>query len=179
MSPNRHRCIAFTAGCLLAAAAALRAAEPVSAANTADAKRAADRYALTKVRISNLLDQRLKPAPLPVNPPNPFSQVQKDLPGDPAATPNRAPVEIPQGPEAADISDSDLLRKYAATLKIGGVITRNGVLHLTVNNTASKAGDLIPAGNKDRPTYLKIISLTLTELTLGLNDTTLVIPLKK
>lgn len=179
MNPNQRRFFVLAAGLLAMTAAALRAAEPISATNTADAKRAADRYALTKARISNLLDQRLKPAPLPANPPNPFSQVRKDLPGDPEATPGRAPVPPPEGPESSDISDSDLLHKYAATLKIGGVITRNGVLYLTINNAASKADDLIPAGNKDRPTYLKIISLTLTELTLGLNDATLVISLKK
>lgn len=179
MNPNRHRFRVLTAACLLAAAAALRAAEPVSATNAADAKRAADRSALTRARISNLLDQRLKPNSLPANPPNPFHQAQKDLPGASAATPDRAPVESPQGPESSDISDSDLLHKYAATLKIGGVITRNGVLYLTINNAASKADDLVPAGNKDRPAYLKIISLTLTELTLGLNDATLVIPLRK
>lgn len=178
MNPNPRRFFVLAAG-LLAAAVALRAAEPLSATNVADAKRVADRSALTKARISALLDQRLTPTPLPANPPNPFYQVQRDLPGDTMSTPGRDPAENPLVPEASDISDIDTLRKYAATLKIGGVIIRNGVLYLTVNNTTSKTGDVIPVGNKDRPVYLKMVGLSLSELTLGLNDTTLVVPLKK
>ena len=82
-------------------------------------------------------------------------------------------------PDAADISDIDTLRKYSTTLKIGGIITRNGVPHLTVNNTASKVGDIITVGTKDQPIYLKMLSLTPAEFTLGLNEASLSVSLRK
>ena len=167
--------LVFATGLLLAAAPVLSAAD---APNPAEVKRIADRYALTKTRISALLDPRQHPIPLPANPPNPFYQAPKEVAGDPATTGQDSPDTAPV-PEAADLSDIDTLRKYAATLKIGGVITRNGVLHLTINNTASKAGDAVTVGKKDRPTYLKILSLTPNEFTLGLNDATLTVPMRK
>jgi hypothetical protein len=152
---------------------------PLSAqsGSAAEIKRITDRYALTRARISTLLDMRLKPVPLPANPPNPFYQAPAeviDQQSAPVADPAEALV-----PEAADISDIDTLRKYATTLKVGGVITRNGVLHLTINNTTCKVGDIITVGHRDRPVYLKLLSLSLFEFTLGLNDATLAVPLRK
>lgn len=170
---SARRALFLGSALLLAVVARLFADVP----NPAEVKRIADRYALTKARISALLDQRQNPTPLPANPPNPFYQTPKEAAGDPAA--GRESPDTPPVPEAADLSDIDTLRKYAAILKIGGVITRNGVLHLTINNTASRVGDAITVGNKDRPVYLRIVNLTTTELTLGLNDATLAVPLRK
>lgn len=153
---------------------------PLSAQTTANSaaeiKRVTDRYALTRSRISALLDMRLHPAALPANPPNPFYQP----PAEVLAEQNPATPDPNEGlPETGDISDADTLRKYAGTLKVGGIINRNGVLHLTVNNTTSKVGDIITVGNKERPIYLKMIALTPTEFTLGLNDATLSVSLRK
>lgn len=175
MSPtSRHPHVLATA-LLLAVVSPLPAAD---ASNPAEVKRVTDRYALTKARISALLDQRQNPAPLPTNPPNPFYQAPKEVAGDPETSGQESP-DTALIPEAADLSDIDTLRKYAAALKIGGVLTFNGVLHVTINNTASKAGDTVTVGNKDRPIYLKIVSLAPNEFTLGLNDATLAIPLRK
>lgn len=152
-------------------------AQPTSAASAAEIKRITDRYALTRARIDALLDMRLKPVPLPANPPNPFYQAPAEVIGletNPALDPAETLV-----PEAADISDIDTLRKYSTTLRIGGVITRNGVLHLAINNTTCKVGDIITVGHKDRPVYLKLLSLGLSEFTIGLNDATLVVPVRK
>lgn len=171
MSPAGPRL--FALALLLAATATLAAADPVGAESAAEAKRAAARAALTKSRIGALLDQRLKPTPLPANPPNPFYQPSPDLPADKVAPPVESAV-----PRTADLSDDDTLRRYAAILKFGGLIVHNGVLHLTVNNVATKAGDSIPVGNKDRPLYLKVVNLSPSELTLGLNDAVLTLPLK-
>src|SRR6185295_2153715 len=138
MSPNR-RFLLLSAGLLLAVAPVLRAADT---ANTAEAKRISDRYALTKARISALLDQRLHPVALPANPPNPFYLAPKEG----LVTPSLPGTEQPETaliPEAADLSDIDTLKKYATTLKIGGVINRNGALYLMVNNTTCKVGDVI------------------------------------
>ena len=171
---SRHSRVLVTA-LLLAVVSPLPAAE---ATNAAEVKRVTDRYALTKARISALLDQRQHPAPLPANPANPFYLAPKEATGDPAASGQESP-DTPVIPESADLSDIDTIRKYAATLKIGGVLTFNGMLHVTINNTASKVGDAITVGHKDRPIYLKIVSLTPNELTLGLNDAMLTVSLRK
>lgn len=146
-------------------------------ANTAEIKRITDRYTLTHDRIRALLDMRLHPVALPANPPNPFYQTPAVVIGE-ETTPGQDPAEV-LVPEAADISDIDTLRKYSTTLKVGGVITRNGVLHLTLNNTTCKVGDIITVGHKDRPVYLKLLSLSASEFTIGLNDAKLDVPLRK
>jgi hypothetical protein len=153
----------------------MRAAEST---NPAEVKRIADRYALTKARISAMLDQRLRPIPLPANPPNPFYQPPKEVAGTPL-TPGGESPDTALIPEAADLSDIDTLRKYAPTLKIGGVLNRNGALYLTLNNTTCKVGDIITVGKRDHPIYLKMLSLSASEFSLGLNDAVLSVPLKK
>ena len=173
-SLHRH----FLALWVLSSVLCLPALRAADAPNPAEVKRIADRYALTKARISAMLDQRLHPVPLPANPPNPFYLAPKET----AGTPSIPAVESPETalvPEAADLSDGDTLKKYGATLKVGGVINLNGALYLTLNNTSCKVGDIITVGNKDHPTYLKMLSLSPTEFTLGLNDATLVVPLRK
>ena len=177
MTIPRHRLSLLALG-LLSSVLCPLVLSAADSANPAEARRIADRYALTKARIGALLDQRQSPPPLPANPPNPFYQAPKEVIGDPAAPGHESPDTV-LVPEAADLSDGDTLRKYAATLKLGGVITRNGVLHLAINNTASKAGDAITVGHRDRPVYLRIAGLTTSELTLALNDATLTVPLRK
>lgn len=152
----------------------MHAADPASAA---EVKRITDRYALTRARIDALLDMRLKPVPLPANPPNPFYQTPAVVIGQ-ETTPGPDPAEV-LVPEAADISDIDTLRKYSTALRIGGVITRNSVLHLTINNKTCKVGDIITVGHRDRPIYLKLLDLNLSEFTIGLNEATLAVPLQK
>jgi hypothetical protein len=138
---------------------------------SSEIKRISDRYALTRARISALLDMRLQPVALPANPPNPFYQAVEET------TP--AVHEEPAAPDTSNLEDIDVLRKYAATLKVSGVIQLNGVLHLSVNNAPIKAGDVLTVGPKDHPVYLKLVALTPSEFTLGLNDATLNVPLKK
>lgn len=176
MNPTRHRTLCLSVALMLASAAVL-SAQFSGSASAAEIKRITDRYALTRARINALLDLRMKPVPLPANPPNPFYLAPAEVLG--AET---TPVPDPGGilvPEASDITDIDSLRKYAPTLRVGGVITRNGVLHLTINNTTCKLGDIITVGPKDRPVYLKLLSLTLSDFTIGLNDATLNVPLRK
>jgi hypothetical protein len=162
---------------LFAATATVALAQPATGASAAEIKRITDRYAMTRNRIAALLDQRLHPTALPANPPNPFYQPPREaqaLEGPPGQDPAEVIV-----PEAADISDIDTLRKYSTALKIGGLITRNGVPHLTINNTACKVGDIITVGSRDNPTYLKLLTLSPAEFTLGLNDATLAVPIRK
>lgn len=172
MSPARHL-VLLSAGLLLAAGSVHGQA---SGASAAEIKRISDRYALTRARIDALLEMRLKPVPLPANPPNPFYQTPVEVIGQETAAVPDPEVIVP---EAADISDIDTLRKYSTTLKVGGLITRNGVLHLTINNTTCKVGDIITVGSKDRPLYLKLLNLSVSDFTLGLNDAKLDVPLRK
>jgi len=177
MSPTRPRSVFFSLAFMLTAASALPAAEPDTGTSAAEIKRVTDRYALTRARIGALLDMRLKPLPLPANPPNPFYQAPAVVLGQETA-PVPDPVEV-FVPAAADETDIDTLRRYSPTLRVGGVITRNGVLHLAINNTTCKVGDIITVGHRDRPIYLKLLDLTLAEFTIGLNDAHLVVPLRK
>jgi hypothetical protein len=175
--PRRSIWLASLLLCLLSSVLCpLQLSGQTSAASAAEIKRISDRYALTRARIDALLEMRLKPVPLPANPPNPFYQAPVEVLGQ-ETTPAPDPEVIV--PEAADISDIDTLRKYSTTLKVGGVITRNGVLHLTINNTTCKVGDIITVGAKDRPVYLKLLALSVSDFTLGLNDAKLDVPLRK
>lgn len=88
-----------------------------SASSAAEIKRITDRYALTRARISALLDMRLHPVALPANPPNPFYQTPAVVLGE-ETLPVPDPAEI-LVPETADITDIDTLRKYSTTLRIG------------------------------------------------------------
>lgn len=163
---------------LLIATSFLSASGQATSSSAAEIKRITDRYTLTRTRISALLDLRLNPAALPANLPNPFYQPPKEVLDGQVVTPGQEPSDVIV-PEVADISDIDTLRKYATALKIGGIITRNGVPHLTLNNTACKVGDIITVGSRDHPTYLKLLSLSPGEFTLGLNDATLAVPIRK
>lgn len=158
-------------GVLFAAAAASALAQ-LGGSSAAEIKRITERYALTRTRIATLLDRRLNPVALPANPPNPFYQQPTELLNEPAR-------EAEVVPETADISDIDTLRKYAPTLRVAGIITHNGLPHLVINNLACKAGDIITVGTRDQPIYLKLLDLSATEFTLGLNEATLTVPVKK
>lgn len=138
---------------------------------TAALKKTAERYALTNLRITELLAERLNPTPLAASLPNPFYIA-------PAPPPEPTPVEDAV-PVAADSSDVDTLARYAAALKISGGIVLKGRPHLTINQVLYKTGDFIPVGRKERALYLQVLSITPDEVTLGLNQVQQVIRLKK
>jgi hypothetical protein len=159
----------FTAGALGAAPAA----KPESATAIA-LRKVAERYALTKSRIASLLDERVHPTPLPTKLPNPFYRVP-ELPA--TDTPPEADTAVV--PAAPDVSDADTLAKFAAGLKISGLIMLNDTPRLTINSTLCKVGDVIPAGSKERPVFIQVQSITADELTLRLNDATQVLRVRK
>ncbi len=158
---------------ILSAALVLPAsAQPVFPGKTDSAmalamKRVADRYALTKTRITSLLEPRMNPQPFPATLPNPFFR-----------PPARPPVEDTPGnvgdsailPAGPDESDAGTLAKFVASLKVSGLTVLNGVSHLTLNQTLCKAGDIIPVESKGRTVYIQVLSITPTELTLRLNE---------
>jgi hypothetical protein len=166
-------CLALAA--LVATTAGHAAAAKAESATALALKRVADRYALTKTRISQLLDDRLHPEPLPNPLPNPFYRVAETPVPD--AVPDK-PVEAVV-PAAADLSDGDTLARFAAGMKISGLIMLSDAPHLTINSALYKEGDVIPAGNKDQPVYIQVQQITPDELTLRLNDATLKIRLHR
>ena len=175
---------------LVAAAVLLAAGTPAAAQdNRADPatilalKRVAERYALTKTRITTLLDKRMNPTPLAPNLPNPFYR-PPDLPAGDASRPGGALVpggEIPDTtmPAEPDESDAGTLARFVSTLKVGGLTTLRGTPHLTLNGTLCKTGDVIRIEVKDHSVYVQVVKITSDELTLGLNEERQVIRLRK
>jgi hypothetical protein len=156
-------------------APALHAAEAKAVMPSGDAKKLAARYALTKTRIETLLGPRQHPVPLPATPlPNPFYKPDASL----AGVPQPEKVETPV-PDAPDLTDADALAKYASTLRIGGYLTLGGAPHVAVNSVICKVGDVITAGTKDHPLFLRIESITPQEFVLKLNEATFTVQIKK
>jgi len=87
--------------------------------------------------------------------------------------------EVPVQPDAPDLTDIDTLTKYPTGLKLTGYLILGDVPHVSVNGAPYKVGDLITLGPKDHPVFLHIAGLNPQEVTLRLNDATLVVPLKK
>ena len=145
-------------------------------ATAAALKKVTDRYALTKARIATLLDQRMNPTPLPALLPNPFYR-SPPIPLSDTAPVKPADAEVV--PAAPDSSDADTLARFAATLKVSGLVVLNGQPHLTINQTICKAGDVIPVGNKDHPIYVQVLRITPDDVTFGLNQAEQTVRLKK
>ena len=168
-------CRMVAATLLMALVPALHAADKKPVMPTGDAKKLANRYALTKTRIDALLSARLHPVPLPTTTlPNPFYKPDAAVP---VAQPDKTEtIVVPDAPDATDI---DTLFKYAATLKIGGYLTLGGSPHVALNSIICKVGDVITVGNKDHPIFLRIDAITQTDFTLKLNEASLTIAIRK
>lgn len=144
---------------------------------SADAKKLAERYALTKSRIDALLGARVHPKAFsPTVIPNPFYKSLAT--GETAPQPEAVTEQAPQ-PDAPDLSDADTLAKYATGLKLSGYLILNGEPHFTANGAVCKIGDVITVGTKDRPVFLHVMALTPQEVTLRYNQATYVLPLRK
>ncbi len=173
MKPTRFLSLVALAALLMVPG--LRAADK-AVMPSGDAKKLAARYALTRSRIDALLGARLRPVPLPAGAlPNPFYKA------DPAAiaTPPPDKFEAPVAPDAPDLSDIDVLTKYATALKIGGYLTLGGQPHVAINAVICRVGDVVTVGTKDHPIFLRIEGITPQEVTLKLNDASYNVPIRK
>ena len=107
-------------------------------------------------RIDRLLQHRLKPQPLPINPPNPFRMAigarresngadpgSKTAPGPEKAIVARAAVE--EHTKDAGPSQLEVLISCATKLKLGGVILLKDQIQIVVNGVPRKEGDSIAA----------------------------------
>lgn len=172
MRPTPFLSFVLTAALLVTGGTAGAAEPKPESATTAALKKTAARYALTNLRITELLAERMNPTPLATSLPNPFY-----IAPPPEPTPTTPGEETV--PVAADNNDVDTLARYAAALKISGGLVLKGQPHLTINQVLYKTGDYIPVGRKERALYLQVLRITPDELTLGLNEAQQVIRLKK
>jgi hypothetical protein len=184
MNPPRRHHLVPALGLLIVAGIFLA----VRAATTAPSKAALQSQHI-KETIDALFKHRLKPEPLPVTLPNPFVVISgvisaKRADGsesDPAATADGEAHDGTSATRTGDnppASDAEALARHIASLKIGGALQLNGQLQLIINQAPRKEGDLIFLDNKNAVTYLRLIRLTPTELTLGFNEAVQTIRLK-
>ena len=121
-------------------------------------------------RIDALLKQRLKPEPLPVNPPNPFQLVSgarrdsapEDFSSKPAVLDESVattPTIGDPGRETSGPSQSEVLISCATRLKLGGIIVLKDQIQIVVNGVPRKEGDAVAADWNNTIVYLKISRL--------------------
>jgi len=150
---------------------------------------APDRFERTKAHVDALLNHRLKPAPLPAKPANPFLFTGTGplfaVNGLPANTPlgpgpsGPAATVVPDPAANAVMNDDQILAYCVARLRIGGQVLRGEVAHLLINSATYKEGDLIPVRASSEVTYyVKVIRIAPSEVIFGYNDAVVALPLK-
>ena len=157
------------------AAAAAKAPAP-AAANPADAVPAAakppvvplsPRFLQVRHRIDTLFGHR-SATPPPLDPRhNPFRPA-----GAFVEAPTDARTGGTTGPVVAENPSNDLtlLQQSVATLRMGGVVEKDGKLHLVVNSRLFKEGDVIQTQVQGQAVYLRVRSIAQKSLTLALNE---------
>jgi len=174
ISRRFHPGLAASLALLLAVTASAQKKDPAPTALTDALKKVSGRYDRTEARIQLIVGRRLDPQPLPASLPNPFYRGVE--PSELETLPEATQGEL--APAAPDISDADTLARVAPTLRITGLVLLNQQLHVTINSTTCKAGDVIAVGGKDTPIFIQVRHVTNNQLTLALNDAELTIPLK-
>jgi hypothetical protein len=169
-------------GAVLAAtvtlAGAADAAKP--GAKPGETPKITDPFEPTRLKIDQLLKARINPEPLPATLPNPFTLpnvAPTTLADDGEVTVAAGqPTAVAAGHEPG--SDADLLAQFAATLKISGMVERNGQRNFIINQLYYKEGDVILMDKKDPKSAVKIVHVAPGELILGYNDIVQTIRLK-
>lgn len=163
-------------GVLLATASGHAQGSASATALNDSLKKITARFPRTEERIKLLVGRRLDPQPLPRTLPNPFYR------GVETSELETLDVTVPEAPETApaapDITDADTLARLAPTLRISGLVSVNGVPHVAINSLLCKVGDVIPVGGRDVPVFLQVRRIAPHEITLGLHDAELTIPVK-
>jgi hypothetical protein len=170
ISPRRLRlflaaALATLAGTASAGAAAAPAAPPAPT---------------LQQQIEALLKHRMRPEPLPVDPPNPFvlttkggrETVATDTTPKPAA-PEPAGVTaggVTQPTELLATSPEEILAAVAVRLKIGGMLRRNDQVNLMINDVFRKEGDFISTVWNGSPVHIRIVRILPAQLILRLDN---------
>jgi hypothetical protein len=137
------------------------------------AQQPTDRFQTTRNRIEALLNQRLKPSPLPDKPANPFDFTQPGtqvlVPGDPI--PAQIVSNVPR-------TDDEILAYAVERLRITGLVSRGGVSHVLINSATYRDGDLIPvSGYGETVYYVRLKRISDRKVVFGYNDASADVPL--
>lgn len=131
-------------------------------------------------QIDALLKHRIRPEPLPVDPPNPFvlttkgirETVATDTSAKPA-TPEPAGTSaggVNQPTEFLNASNADVLAAVAVRLKIGGMMRINDQVKLMINDASRKEGDFITTIWNNATVHVRIVKILPGQLILRLED---------
>lgn len=174
-----HPCRLFLALAAAVATSTFAADAAKPGAKPGDAK-VTDPFEPTRLKIDQLMKARITPEPMPATLPNPFT-----LPNvAPTALNDDGEVTVSVGqaaPVAAGLepgSDADILAQFAASLKISGMVERNGQRNFIINQLYYKEGDVILMDKKDPKSAVKIVRVAPGELVLGYNDVVQTVRLK-
>jgi hypothetical protein len=132
------------------------------------------RFIQSRTRIDALFHYRNAPLP-PLDPhQNPF-RVANDTGAAPTAGGPSAAVT----PGVAPDSDEGMLHMGASTLKIGGLVVKEGSAQVGINGGLYKEGDVIPARVRGTLVYFRIRHITTDSVTISLNDAEMTLPARK
>jgi hypothetical protein len=122
------------------------------------------RFKQVRDRIDDLFALRNAPPP-PVDPAkNPFRPPGAVVLAAGARDGDTPPVAIPVS------SDLALLQQAAAQLRISGFVELKERLHVTINQSLYKEGDVIKVALKGQTLFLRVTKISRGNLTLALND---------
>ena len=134
-----------------------------------------------KVRqhVDALLKLRRKPEALPVDPPNPFAVLTAPGTSAPRES-NSAPADAGSMAPAmredlAAASSTELLARFASRLRITGLIRLKDQVHVIINDSPWREGDLIIVNREPRLVQLRVVKIQPGLLTLRLDDAELVL----
>jgi hypothetical protein len=127
-------------------------------------------------RIDALLKNRIRPEPLPVDPPNPFQMVSggvRDISTDGGSTKTKAsgedtanaPATYPTA-DAPGTSSAEVLAGCVSRLKIGGIIRIRDQIQIVINDIPRKEGDVIMMDWNSAPVQLRVVRVQANQLTL-------------
>jgi hypothetical protein len=120
-------------------------------------------------QIDALLKHRLRPDPLPIDPPNPFvvsgggirdsiiegGRVRSTMRVE-AMTENAQPDANPNR-EAVPASNADVLAACASRLRIGGMIQMKDQTQVVINDAPRKEGDFLTVQWNNAPVHLRVV----------------------
>lgn len=132
-------------------------------------------------QIDALLKHRLRPEPLPIDPPNPFvvtgggirdgliegSRVRAGATLEPVS--NSTASANPDR-EATPPTNADVLAACAGRLKIGGMIRIKDQVQVIINDAPRKEGDFLTMQWSNMPVHLRIVRLQPDQIVLRYMD---------
>ncbi|MDD3179084.1 MAG: hypothetical protein PHQ04_01895 [Opitutaceae bacterium] len=126
-----------------------------------------EKLAQTRAKIDTLYRNRLRPPPSPAAHTDPFRIGEAVDSTTRDAPPSADSSAITS--EAIPVSDSVILQHVADGLRINGLVKIGGRLHVVLNESTYKEGDILSARYQGSPVLLRVRRITPTQVTLALN----------